>query len=385
MPNPFRRIQRWHSLQSLVRALSPMQLVPLAAGIGALFAILGPMTDIMGGARQPGLVLLIGTLVAVFTSLGLAFGSMRRNYPLLAVTLAVQAAWVLSVSRGSLFDGLAVVPPDRIADRMRLDAFTTLTLVVLSYSCFLWFINRTAAQYLHAQAEILLAREIHRVLVPAVSATIDGFEFAGCSVPSGEVGGDLVDVVDRDEGWIGYVADVSGHGVSSGLVMGMFKSALHTRLLAGGSLTALLQDLNTVLVPLKQSSMFVTLAAVRVMRGGPVEFAVAGHLPILRVRAGATAVEEITTPQIPIGMFDDYRFVASALDCAPGDLLALVTDGLTEVFDPADRELGLDGVKKVLAASATQPLDEIGRRLLAASRAHGPQLDDQTFLLIRRS
>jgi serine phosphatase RsbU (regulator of sigma subunit) len=41
---------------------------------------------------------------------------------------------------------------------------------------------------------------------------------------SGDVGGDLVDLVEQDKGWLGYVADVSGHGVSPGVVMGMFKS-----------------------------------------------------------------------------------------------------------------------------------------------------------------
>ena len=75
----------------------------------------------------------------------------------------------------------------------------------------------------------------------------------------------------------------------------------------------------------------------------------------------------------------------SAEDSAPGDLLVLVTDGLTEVFDAGDREFGLEGLKRVLAASAAQPLDEIGRRLLAASRAHGRQMDDQTLLLIRKT
>ena len=206
-----------------------------------------------------------------------------------------------------------------------------------------------------------LAHQIHQVLVPPIAVTHGEFEFGGISIPSGEVGGDLVDVVSRDGTWLGYVADVSGHGVSSGVVMGMFKSALHMRLLHPGPLSALLDDLNTVLFPLKSSSMFVTAVCVRGRAGGTLEYAVAGHLPILRVRANAREIEEITTPQIPVGMFEDYRFTSSTLECERGDLLALITDGLTEVFDAKDEQFGIDAVKAILARLSDRPLAEISR------------------------
>ena len=381
--NPFRHLRRWTSLQSLVQTLPLAQLAPLAAAIFTLFSILGPVTDVIAGARQPAVVVLGNTLLSGAIALGYAFGSMRRNWWLLGAAIALQIAWIASV--GLIAAGFPLLAAERVPGRMKFDGVLTLLLVVSSYSCFLWFINRTAARYLRAQAEIVLAREIHRVLVPAVRTTIDGFEFAGFSIPSGEVGGDLVDVVSREDGWIGYVADVSGHGVSSGLVMGMFKSALHMRLLAGGTLASLLQDLNRVLVPLKQSSMFVTLACVRLVRGGPIEFAVAGHLPILCFKSGAAGVEESTTHQMPSGMFDDYQFSSSTLECAPGDLLVILTDGLIEVFDGADHELGLEEMKRTIAESASASLETIGARVVARSRAHGTQIDDQTLLLIRKT
>jgi len=238
------------------------------------------------------------------------------------------------------------------------------------------------------RAEIELAHQVHAVLVPRIATTIDSFEFAGLSQPSGEVGGDLVDVVSsgfppESGGWFGYVADVSGHGVSSGVVMGMFKSALRMRLRHAGSIAELLSDLNTVLFPLKTGSMFITVACVRFSGRDVLDFAVAGHLPILRVRDGA--VDEITTPQIPIAMFEAYPFAASTVDVQSGDLLALITDGLIEVFDAQDRDFGLDRAKSLLAENHGRPLSEIADRLLGAARAHGRQLDDQTLLLIRRN
>ena len=144
------------------------------------------------------------------------------------------------------------------------------------------------------------------MLVPAVNTRIGSMEFLGWSIASGDVGGDLVDVVGDSDGWLGYVADVSGHGVGSGVVMGMFKSALRMRLRVGGSTASLLDDVHAVLMPLKPPRTFVTVACVRGGPGETVECAVAGHHPILRVRNGC--VEEVTTPQMAVGMFEGTSF-----------------------------------------------------------------------------
>ncbi|MEP6918363.1 MAG: PP2C family protein-serine/threonine phosphatase [Acidobacteriota bacterium] len=113
------------------------------------------------------------------------------------------------------------------------------------------------------------------------------------------------------------------------------------------------------------------------------ELSVAGHLPILQVTKEGV-VREVTTPQIPLGMFEDRRFISARLACAPDDRLVLVTDGLTEVFDREDREFGLERLEPYIGAHASQPLQEIARGLLEQVRGHGPQLDDQTALFIRR-
>lgn len=195
------------------------------------------------------------------------------------------------------------------------------------------------------------------------------------------MGGDLVDLIDADGRWLAYVADVSGHGVGAGMVMDMFKSAFRIRALADRSVGGVL-DIQAALMPLKQPNMFVTVACVRGGAGSNVECSVAGHHPILCVRAGV--VEEVTTPQLALGMFADATFTSAHVECRSGDLLALLTDGLIEVFDTADRELGFEWAKRVCGELADRPLREIADRLLAGARSHGAQRDDQTVLLIRR-
>jgi serine phosphatase RsbU (regulator of sigma subunit) len=263
------------------------------------------------------------------------------------------------------------------------DGIGCLLCFVLSYTFFMGFIGAEGTRHARVQAEIDLAGEIHRLLVPVIEQRRGRFEFFGVSVPSTEVGGDLVDVVQTTTGWVGYVADVSGHGVGAGLLMGILKSAMRTRVLAGGTLDRMLDDLNGVIIPLRKPNMFVTLAAVCDDGAGHLAFSVAGHPPILHYRAATGAIEQLTVPQVPLGMFDDRMFASARVSPDAGDLLAIVTDGLTEVFDAADQEFGMERLTTAIRENATLPLEQIGRTVMQQARAHGPQSDDQTLLLIR--
>ena len=243
--------------------------------------------------------------------------------------------------------------------------------------------RREGWRYVRTCTEIALARDIHRLLVPPIARRVGSFEFRGTSVPSGDVGGDLIDLVETDGRWIGYVADVSGHGVGAGLMMGMVKSAARTQLLAPRPLGELLDTLNVVLFDLKKPGMFVTFAGLQFDGTANLEFAVAGHLPILHYRSATSTLDELSTPQTPLAMFEGRQFCDSRIAFSPGDLFVILTDGLTEVFDRKDEEFGFDRFKALVAESASMPLDRLHDTLLAAVRGHGSQVDDQTLLLIR--
>jgi sigma-B regulation protein RsbU (phosphoserine phosphatase) len=247
--------------------------------------------------------------------------------------------------------------------------------------------SREGNRYVRMHTEMALAAEIHRTLVPSVGVRVGPHETHGLSSAAGEVGGDLVDIVVEEGRFLAYVADVSGHGVPAAVLMGMVKSAVRMHAAVPGTPDALLTDLNRVLRPLRRPSMFVTFAAFRGNGEGGLEYTLAGHLPVLHVRAvgvaGAASVDEVAFSQVAIGMVEGFPFTWRRISTVPGDVLAIVTDGLTEVFDGRDNEMGLEGVKQVLAAGAGAPLPELAGRILGAARRHGPQLDDQTILLVR--
>jgi len=363
------------SLPELLRTLPWRQLVWFWVAIFSTCSMYGFVIDIMRRGRQPGVELVLSVVVGGLLGVGYGVVLMPMRPLGLVAMLAAHAFYVRVVP------GLFPLLPETPGNRFLVDGMGAILTVVVGYSSFLRFIEVTATRYMRVQAEMALARDIHRVLVPEIRRTIGEYEFFGWSVPSGDVGGDLVDLIETGDGWLGYVADVSGHGVGSGVVMGMLKSAVRTRARSDGSVGDLLGDVHQVLMPLKQPNMYATAACVRGGAGGAVDCAVAGHLPILRIRDGI--VEEVTSPQPAVGMLEDSTFTSCRVESNPGDLFAVLTDGLVEVFDARRQELGFDWAKRVLADSGSAPLAAIADRLIAGARQHGAQHDDQTLLLIR--
>ena len=245
------------------------------------------------------------------------------------------------------------------------------------------FFSTEGGRYYSTLTEMNLAGAIHRSLVPEINTVVDPFEFYGCSWPSGEVSGDLVDVVQHDCGWCAYVADVSGHCVPAGVLMTMVKSAARTRLAAVGPV-GFLSALNQVLLPLSAPNMYVTFAFLSYTRPN-MELATAGHVPILHFDRLTGTVSERWVPNFPVALISDVPFEVSEMSSGPGDVFVFLTDGMTEVVDDQDRDLGLEPLKSVLIQSAGAPLPEIPSRLRQRALQHGKQTDDHTLLLIRRS
>lgn len=275
-------------------------------------------------------------------------------------------------------------------------------LLSLGFICMVLFIRRKEAVMARGAAELELARGVHEALVPIVRLEAPWVRVLGISSPSAEMGGDLVDLIVRSDAHDqpveidAYLADVSGHGVAAGIVMGMVKSAIRTRLRQRSTLSTLIDDVNGVLSDLTQPHMFATLACVRCAPNPDgtvgVEYALAGHLPIVVVRArsaggaggDAGAAEEFHNDGLPLGVMPGERYAAGRATLAAGDLLAMFTDGLSETQDRAGREMGLRGVRDAIVRAAAMPtLQGVHDAVLAEVRARGRQADDQTLVLIR--
>jgi sigma-B regulation protein RsbU (phosphoserine phosphatase) len=360
----------------------------IALGIFALFASLGFLTDVTElGRSTPARVMLVAVLSGggALAYAMVAFNNLRWMPAVVAVhiLLMVFLPRLLPLQPPVVVDLRAAA---LLADRMRNNVLGASFCIAAGYTLFVMFFAREGSRYYAIHTQLSLARGIHRELVPPIARQIGVYEFRGVSIPSGEVGGDLVDVVDHDQGagWTAYVTDVSGHGVPSGVLMGMIKSAMRMALVSPAPLEALLDRLNDVLYELKPPQMYATFAVIRRDADEQLAFTLAGHLPILCWRAATGEVEELVVGQVPLGILPGRTFEASRTNCGEGDVLLVLTDGLTEVFNAADEEFGMERVRAVLATHARAPLAEIELKLLAAARAHGTPHDDQSLILIRR-
>ncbi|MBI5867310.1 MAG: serine/threonine-protein phosphatase [candidate division Zixibacteria bacterium] len=262
-------------------------------------------------------------------------------------------------------------------------AILCLACIVVGYVLFISFISTEGARTVRLQTEISLAQQVHSHLVPPIDMTNGRFEFYGRSDSSSEVGGDLLDVVAKD-GRIGvFVADVSGHGVRAGVLMAMIKSAARMRLLSDNSLDGLMDDLNRVVLQVKEMDMFVTVACLQFDDSNAARFLLAGHPSILHYRNSTKQIDELESSCPPSGVVANLKHASTEVRFDSGDLFILLTDGLLEVENTSGEQFGQSRIESLIKANAHRPLKEIFQILFTAVRGHGPQDDDQTLLLIR--
>jgi len=267
-------------------------------------------------------------------------------------------------------------------NRISLDRYLIISCVFVGYACINYVSVSESRRYARLRSEIELATQIHHVLVPPIATTVAGFEFYGKSVPSGEVGGDLVDVAANGDDWVAYLADVSGHGVAPGLVMGMVKSSARMMLTSGAGSGRLMSRLNEVLYPLKKEDMFITFCYLA-REGGVTHLGLAGHPPMLHFSAATGSVTPIDCPNMPLGILPSGEFSSSEGRTQPGDLFMLYTDGYVETANKSGEEFGLARLQVELQKHAREPLATVATSLQQTVNAHGVQFDDMSILLIR--
>ncbi len=264
-----------------------------------------------------------------------------------------------------------------------LEGAACIALIVTGYVMFVVFFRTEGMKAIRMQTELALAQQIHASLIPPIDRRVGHLELFGRSEASAEMGGDLLDVITHDGGTDVLIADVSGHGVKAGVVMAVVKSAIRTRLRSGVELGGVFRDVNDVVCELAGRGMFVTAACLRFSADGAVEFVGAGHGAVLHYQANHGEVATIESDHLPLGVQAGEAYQPVKVSCLPSDVLLLMTDGLTEVFNARGLMFGQEAIGRLLAERARLPLAELYAAVMSAVRNHGPQSDDQTLMLVR--
>ena len=238
--------------------------------------------------------------------------------------------------------------------------------------------------------EMASAALIQRALLPKVPefAAESGVDVSASMTPARDVGGDFFDLVALADGRIAVgVGDVCGKGVPASLFMGITKTLIRINLRETPDLPGAILKANAYLTNNNAAELFATvLYAAFDPRSGEVEYASCGHLPALIRRAGG-AVEILPAGGLPVGLFDNPRLKLRQTTLAPGDLLFLYTDGVTEAEDPAGAEFGearlLELIEREGGSGAAPAIARVEDAVRAFSRGKA-QFDDITCLALKR-
>lgn len=254
----------------------------------------------------------------------------------------------------------------------------------------IWVARQEAQHNARIEADLASARKIQERLVPR-KMQIEGVDFAITFQPCEWVGGDYVDVVRMNDGRVFMgLADVSGHGLPASLIALSLHSMVHAYLRYNSDLIALMTGLNEHLCEYLEEGAFVTMAAIMLdPRTGELQCVNAGHPPVAIIGTDAASRTLQVAEHHPLGLLP-AEFTMEKSQLQPGDILAMYSDGLTEVTTPEGRLLGIQGMNEqlskavravpsatahVLAGTVVKSIEQMETNLL-------PE-DDRSFLVAR--
>jgi len=190
------------------------------------------------------------------------------------------------------------------------------------------------------QRQVEAAAQIQRRMLPLRAPTMPGLTFGCVYDPTLQVGGDFYDFIELPQGYLGVcIADVVGKGMPAALMMASIRSAIRAYAPSAASPAETVAKANRHMVHDTPVADFATLAyGVFSPDGRNFVYCNAGHLPPLLLRS--ERFTELTAGGMVIGIHPDEPFDQETVALRSGDLLVMVTDGVTEAMDFHDENFG---------------------------------------------
>jgi hypothetical protein len=248
----------------------------------------------------------------------------------------------------------------------------------------------TAVEEMALEDELELASEVQKNLLPSPLPELPGYDVAAFSTPARHAGGDYYDLVTTNpDQTIFMLADVSGHGIGPALLTVSSRAYFRAILGEHQKISETIQRVNQLMSNDLAAGQFVTLTAlVLSMNTHTVKYFSAGHGPTLLIRKQEGTVERLKAQSIPLGIDVPLKIeppIKFAL--APGDIVAMFSDGCYEAKNDEDEAFGLERVVGLLIENQDKTTEEIINLLQEAIiifTGRTSQVDDMTMLLLKR-
>jgi len=283
-----------------------------------------------------------------------------------------------AVERGDFSYRIGMKPRNQLGEMAR--SFDRMTESIAS-------LLSNVAEKERLQSEIEIAASIQRNLLPKEGPQFRGVSFSAHFEPTASIGGDYYDVFNIDKTRLAVaIGDVSGHGLSTGLVMAMVKAAITTLVEEGADETSLFHRLNDLVYRSTERRAFMTLAfTIFDLERGRIRHTNAGHLYpyLLRTDGPPIAIE---VPSLPLGVRGDILTHTAEVDLNEGDTVVYLSDGIVEAQDEHGDPFGFDQLESLLAAATDRSTSAIRDTILHAVARHSgtrPADDDRTVMVLR--
>ena len=202
---------------------------------------------------------------------------------------------------------------------------------------------------------LYLAKEVQQALLPRSTPEIKGLDIASASIYCDETGGDYYDffIPDKpDAGRISIVVgDVSGHGISSALLMTTARAFFRQRSALPGKISAVVSDVNRLLAhDVADSGGFMTLFILSIDRlNRKLSWVRAGHDPAVFYDPRTGTVEELRGSGMAMGIDGDHDYEQfTREDLAPGQIILMGTDGIWEAQNLKGEMFGKDTLYRII-------------------------------------
>lgn len=233
--------------------------------------------------------------------------------------------------------------------------------------------------------ELEEARALQLSMLPKKMPSLPGYDMAVFMETATEVGGDYYDYSIAPDGTLVLaLGDATGHGMKAGIMVAAAKSYFHTLVHEMNNLT-MLERISSGLRNMNMKMMYMGLMLAR-CNGKEIEIATAGMPPALHFKKESNCVERITLKGLPLGGSVQYPYENKKLTFNPGDILLMMSDGLTELFNSERKMLGLNKIEDILSnsdgMSASDIVNQLTQLMNTWSGSREPD-DDITIMVLK--
>jgi serine phosphatase RsbU (regulator of sigma subunit) len=242
---------------------------------------------------------------------------------------------------------------------------------------------------LRMSMELISGNVIQSSLFSRNVPKVAGIDVSFFMLPAKEIGGDYYDFFKKDDKLAVVIGDVSGKGVSAGILVAIMQTYLQNRYKEESDLKKLIMGLNNYLSNKIETGMFVTLLFFEWDSSlNRLHYVSCGHEHILHFHSKSKIIERIRSGGLALMMDTDLDPYIKDCELAveSGDSVILYTDGVTETFNPAREIFGLDRLVEFFENNGSINKDSIGKHLpqvLADWRGDAFQSDDITCVLMQ--